>query len=297
MILQESAIKTNVPWETLLNFREVGYIDAVLQALLQFYDVSDYEIWVYLTFDSLNERIQIKESNQKQIIFIVGDESNRLPPELIRQAFALFKTYLSEIGNEPHVFPLPIGYSRASKHRMVVPILERSQNIFFSGNLHRGRSKLYQYFTRVKLPFPLLYRIRHVLGHQFDTAFPKSFVCFSNGFHNGLSPEEYSEHLYHSKIVLCPPGLSQPETMRHYEAMRAGCIIVSEKLPNTYFYQNSPILFVENWGEARDIIHRLLDNPTEMVDLHEKTIKWWHSHCSEKAAARYIFTKLKSLTV
>jgi hypothetical protein len=197
LLLTSTHIKTNVTWETLLAYREVGYIKEVIEALIGTYDLSEFEIWVFVHFDFLEEDIRIEKTDKRQII-----------------------------------------------------------------------------------------------AH-----FPRSFIRFSNGFHCGLTPEEYSARLYDSQIVLCPPGLSQPETIRHYEAMRAGCIVILEPLPDTYFYRNSPIIIIRNWREAQQKILHLLANPAEMVSLQHQILDWWNNRCAEKAAAQYIFSKLQTLSV
>lgn len=77
--------------------------------------------------------------------------------------------------------------------------------------------------------------------------------------------------------------------------MRAGCIIISEKLPGTYFYQNSPIIQVHHWRDGLRKVAELLENPIEMERLGDLTKKWWVERCSEEATAQFVFDKLTSL--
>lgn len=291
-------VKTNLQPEDLLGFREVGYIDKVLSELFCLINPDAYEFYIYFKLACHHNPILIEKSNKKQIIFLVSDESSEMPHALKEQAFAIFRHYLPEKEQKQNLFHLPVGYSRAFKHNNNIALPDRKYNVFFSGNLHVGRQKLYKYLTKLHfLPFSLLHRLQSFIKGNFDHQFPNSFIRFSKGFHTGLSPEEYNSKLANSKILLCPPGLANVETMRLFEGMKAGCILISEPLPQVYCYKNSPIIIIQNWKELDNIIPELLSNPGKMEKLQQETIAWWESHCSEKATARYIGNIIKYLEI
>ena len=112
---------------------------------------------------------------------------------------------------------------------------------------------------------------------------------------DGLPGEKYAEMLSNSKVALCPPGYHTPETFRHFEAMRAGTIVVSEPLPELDFYVGSPIVTVRNWGDARKAVSDLLGDIDALQERQEQTLHWWEQHCSERAVARRMASKLAEL--
>ena len=52
-----------------------------------------------------------------------------------------------------------------------------------------------------------------------------------------MSPDDYMKEMANSKICLAPRGTSF-ETFRHYEAASVGCVVVSYRLPPTWFNRN-----------------------------------------------------------
>jgi hypothetical protein len=80
-----------------------------------------------------------------------------------------------------------------------------------------------------------------------------------------MTPENYMKEMANSKICLAPRGTSL-ETFRHYEAASVGSVIVSGKLPPTWFYRNVP--FVNDWRNVDQVLHRLLQDPDNLKRLH-----------------------------
>jgi hypothetical protein len=203
--------------------------------------------------------------------------------------------YLPE-NKRDKIYHIPVGPSNHFVPGRVVPFQERACNVFFSGNLHLGRAHLYRVLTGVpSVPFAVLHRLRRLLGEQFDAAFPNSIIRFSRGFHNGIPPEEYARLLGESKIVLCPAGIENPETMRHFEAASLGCIIVTTPLPDVSVYRNVPFVVLPSWRELQATVQRLLREPTRMIDLHLQTLDWWRNTASPAAVSRQILHQMKQL--
>ena len=133
------------------------------------------------------------------------------------------------------------------------------------------------------------------IQRDFKKAFPDSIIIFNKKFKEGFSVHEYGEVLAESKIVFSPKGFDSSECFRLYEAMRAGCIVISERLPDIEFYKDSPIIQIDDWEEGLTIAKRLLLNPYEMERLQEEITKWWEERCSEEAMAKFVFNKIKLL--
>jgi hypothetical protein len=138
------------------------------------------------------------------------------------------------------------------------------------------------------LPFFAQHRLQAKIQSVYDNKYPNSYIRFTNGFMRGLDFKEYAEYIRNSKIVLTPHGSVVEECFRHYEAMKCGCIIVSERLPDNYFFSGSPIIQIDDWKEGDKIIKELLRNPQKMQELHLAALQWWQNVMSESAVARYM---------
>jgi hypothetical protein len=78
------------------------------------------------------------------------------------------------------------------------------------------------------------------------------------------------------------------ETIRYFQALRYGCVVICENLPDHWFYTGSPAIVVEDWAELPDHLDRLLRNPAMMTDLSESALAWWRNMASEPAVARFV---------
>jgi hypothetical protein len=112
----------------------------------------------------------------------------------------------------------------------------------------------------------------------------------------GLSFEQYADYIKKSKIVLTPHGSLAEECFRHYEAMKCGCLIISERLPDNYFFSESPIIQISDWAEGDRIIKDLLADPARMQALHEAALRWWRDVMSEPAVAVYMQQQIEDST-
>lgn len=97
-----------------------------------------------------------------------------------------------------------------------------------------------------------------------------------------------------TKICLVPRG-SYFETFRFFEALRYGCIVIAEKLPSHWFYDGSPAIQVADWSELDDVIELIENN--SLLELHQKSLDWWNTLCSETAVGKYMADKLNSIQV
>ena len=106
-----------------------------------------------------------------------------------------------------------------------------------------------------------------------------------------MSPDAYGRCLVNTKIALSPRGVSH-ETFRTYEAMRAGCVVVTDRQLSSWFTNGWPIIEVDDWLDVGDLVDGLIDDPVRLTDLSSNTIAWWQEYCSEEAVAHYIVRQL-----
>jgi len=246
----------------------------------------------------------ILDNSKKNILIYLSDEFSTAPTYLSKYFDAIFKCYLPDENNtEQHLFPFPLGYVKETKELKVKTIDQRKLNVFFSGNLNENRIALYQELSSLA-GITNKWNLRTIVTNKaiytfnrrdLSNVFPNSYIVFTDGFKTGFHPSAFSKILYNSKIALCPKGFYSSETFRHYEALRAGCVVISEKLPDTHLYKESPIIQLENWKNLRPLIQKLLKDENYLEELHQKSLRWYNDVFSEQVVAKYMQDILKQL--
>lgn len=288
-------------WDDL---NESNYVKGILLQL-QTLMGSDFENYVFYVFSNHNS-VRIPESlhhtsSKKKVLIYVSDELGSDPSMYSSNYFAIFKAYLGVGSFASNVFPFPLGCVNCVPSLKVKSVNQRKINLFFRGNLNMNRIDFYRSFSNFSFILPPKKLLRHKLYRQFliwiqsdfKNYLSNSIIMFNRNFKSGYSYSEYGQILSESKIVLSPKGFYSTECFRLYEALRAGSIIISEKLPPVVFYADSPIIQIENWKDGLRMARELL-NDTERMDLiQRKTIEWWETVCSERAVASYMQNKLE----
>jgi len=272
-------------------------------------DFADYRFYIFST-----EGIEVTPKSvdvdfARKILIIISDESSSIPLQLQKHYLAIFKSYIPYELRDSNIFPFSLASVKDVPKLDPIPILERPIGIFFSGSFHPNRYPLYEEFhplfkhlpKRLKGKGSYLFsrpRLRKFLRKDFSEERDnfRSIIKFTDGFKQGLSPEKYGKLLTESKIVLCPRGFKSPETYRHIEAIRAGAIAISEKLPDTHFYRGAPFVIVGDWREGLETAKGILSNPQLLQALQDRGIAWYENVCSESATAKYVQSKVKELT-
>jgi hypothetical protein len=263
----------------------------------------DFIIWSDLGRSYDPEFLQEKTGRPKVLIYI-SDETCSIPLHLVGTCAAIFKAYLPQELPERKLFALPLGYASGVPVYDSIPVNQRSTNVFFSGCAQRSRAGLGQVLIRLagQLAKPKEHEtvLQSSLApsepdtvYDWSAAFPDSYICVTAGFSSGLDRATYGAKLCNSKIALCPSGWQSSETFRHCEAMRAGCVLISNRLPSTRLYRNSPIIQLEDWTLLDKTVKDLLQDESRMSQLQNDTLAWWETVCSERAIASFIHQKLQ----
>jgi hypothetical protein len=248
--------------------------------------------------------IKLDRGGAGRVLIVIADEKEVFPVEEYQDYEHVFRAYGNPDGSVCHAFP--VGYHNAAGSAEPVDFDQRGISVFFSGYLNRNRLDLYKQFRPVWwLPRRNL-RNRYMKEiarraverltreRAFPDAIPGGRIAFTEWFGKGLPPEEYAQTLANTKIALCPPGFVSHETIRHWEAMRLGCVVISAPLPPNRFYKDSPIIQLKDWSELKPVLTDLLSDPARLRGLHEATVAWWKSRCSEEAVAEYMANLLTS---
>jgi Exostosin family. len=196
------------------------------------------------------------------------------------------------------VHHIPLGYY--SPPPAELPSWEhRVNDVFFAGSI---RQEVVERKSLLKIPNPKQV-VRNDMAESLKRLAAKKHwrlkLLLAEGFvphavawglateGSTISSDQYMREMANSRICLAPRGTSF-ETFRHYEAASVGCIVVSDRLPNTWFYRNIPFIFVKDWREIDKVLERLPQDLANLRTLHEQTLRWWTNRLSPAALANYV---------
>lgn len=202
----------------------------------------------------------------------------------------------------PPIVTIPLGYYNQSDHAPV-PFPARKWSVSFAGSIGRG-SSVTDRSLRQRLGTPkdrarvqmgnALEQLRGELsGEPIMILTLPQFPMMLPGQDEearGLTAA-YSGLLAQTRVCLVPRGNS-PETFRFFEALRSGCVVVCESLPDHWFYRGAPVVRVKRWAELSSILPPLLADRARLEEMHHATLRWWESRCSEEAVGRLMADRI-----
>lgn len=262
----------NVLWELPNNWCEEDYLKGILEHadfLLLNLGLSQRFVFVVT---SLSDRLPLRHS-ERVVVLQTSDEGHEIPA-YVDDAFMVFKCYRPFDVIPDNLRVIPLGCNKDVPALSPKSMTERGLDVFFIGR--SGFRK--QFFASTQTAF----RDRPNLTTKIEEA---------SGFRLGMSPDAYGRCLVNTKIALSPRGVSH-ETFRTYEAMRAGCVVVTDRQLSSWFTNGWPIIEVDDWLDVGDLVDGLIDDPVRLTDLSSNTIAWWQKYCSEEAVAHYIVRQL-----
>jgi hypothetical protein len=236
----------------------------------------------------------------KDVVLIwLGDEEGTIPYELSGNFRLILKSYWPISESVGNMHPFPLCGSSAVLERDPRPFEERKTGVFFSGNLNANRVDFYRQFipwggfppgnlpllARKLIARGLGSRPGRLLPRDFSASFPDSVIRFTGGFARGYPPGEFAARLADARIALCPPGFTSHETIRHFEAMSQGCVVVSATLPTNVLYRGSPVIEIEKWSALHSVLADMLNHPSRLAEISQSTYEWWNRVLSPEAIA------------
>jgi hypothetical protein len=252
------------------NFSEYHYLSEVVKHLSSHLDDTFH---LYIIHDNYSKKIH-KRHNVINVAIHIGNEVEFSDKNYEYFNF-IFRFYLEEECDYKKIFPINIGYNSSGKAKKfefssTTIIQERGNDVFFIGN---------------KKCRPEFYNSVHKYSKIYD-------ITFTDGFREGHNIREYRTLLGNSKICLVPSGVS-PETFRYTEAFASGCIVVTTQKLKSWFYQDSPTIFINNWSDfTEQFVKSILDS--DLDKLYEDNLNYYHNKLSPKANAEYIIKVLKN---
>jgi hypothetical protein len=190
---------------------------------------------------------------------------------------------------------VPIGTYNALDLPLT-PFAERRSDVFFAGSVIHAPGAAARVKARV-MPKGLARRamLRNVerLRRRVDVAVD---VRVTEGFKASAEadPGDYSRALMDSRVALVPRGATT-ETHRFFQALKYGCIPVTDSVPPIWFYEQAPFVRLRHWDELSDVVAPLLADSRRLDALHRAALAWWETVCSEKAVGRLMARTLNAL--
>jgi hypothetical protein len=222
-------------------------------------------------------------------------------PGLLNYEFQKILSLVSYKATTPKIFTIPLGYYK----QVDLPIKDfksRVYDVFFAGSTDNDtyiKGSLKSWITQwMKPPKTLarqsmIHNARKVKEKHPDLNVE---ILQTPGFMSSQTPDakSYSEQIMNAKICLAPRGTAF-ETYRFFEAIRYGCIVITEALPSHWFYEGSPAIQVKDWEDLSKVLEDLMGNRELMRKKHQETLMWWTSKCSDVKTGQYIVEKIKTL--
>ncbi len=302
-------------YEKLLEIRALKKFCKELNSLLQ--NKEQYQFYIFWGFIE-EETILLNEianysKEKNNVLFWIGDEEGYMPSiNLFSRFNYIFKAHLKNKDAidrknginifRPGLYHFPLLTIDDVPELPILPFCERKYSIYFCGNLNKNRVPFYVALNKkVSLlahldKFLLKYNLRGgnrlyelcFKNKSFDISYLYDNACikFYSGFNNGDNYNKYAHFLQNSKIVLSPKGFHSTECFRLYEAMRQGCIVITEPLPHVWCYKAAPCITIDSWKNLSSI----LSDVTQVFDRFSpaEIRQYYEERLSIKGIANYV---------
>lgn len=246
------------------NFSEYDYLKKIVDILS---DNLDDNYHLYIIHDNFKGNIII-DKNIINIAIHIGNEV-RYSNKNYEKFNYIFRFYLEHKCDYKKIFPISIGYNSSGKNtnfqfKNNIELKNRESDVFFIGNKKVRKS----FYNAIK-KYISIYDIR-----------------FTDGFRQGMKINDYIEQLNNTKICLVPAG-SSPETYRYTEAFASGCIVITTIKCESWFYENSPAIFIRKWSDFNEeLVNKILNS--DLKTLYDLNLKYYYEKLSPEANANYI---------
>ncbi|HEX8341001.1 MAG TPA: hypothetical protein VF624_08845 [Tepidisphaeraceae bacterium] len=184
------------------------------------------------------------------------------------------------------VFGMPLGYAQL----LDVPWVDwpaRRTDVFFAGTVPAGKSR-FQLRPSVAARRQMGEAVAELTRRR-----PDLLVACGAGNDAPYGPEEYSTRMMNARIALCPRG-NFDETFRLFESAKSGCVIVTEPLPDRWYYKGLPAVTLRQWSQLPRVVDELLRDNAALERAAVATRAWWESHADENAVADFMLERIEA---
>ncbi len=199
----------------------------------------------------------------------------------------------SPVRREARILRLPLGY-HSQEELPQIPMGDRSLDLFFAGEVnYKAPPGSYLRYTstskreaRVQL-WAELQRLQATGEWKLDLG------NISAGEKNAVPHfGSYSEKMMQSRICVAPRG-SVADSFRSFEGLRAGCLVVCNRLPaDEFMYPHAPLLIVHHWREIEGILKKYARDIAALEAWRARALAWWHDRLRPEAVAPWVAERL-----
>jgi hypothetical protein len=168
---------------------------------------------------------------------------------------------------------------------------ERNRNYYFSGGVALHSDFGYRKFTSTPKIIARQALVDAVVA--IEKKYPHLISGQSVKVHEQKSTGElsdihdYAERLMDSKVCLAPRG-TVADTWRFFEGLKSGCAVITNPVPDEWYYRGAPVIQIESWDELEAVLVPLLNDDAELEKKHLQSLRYWEQVCGEKALGRYL---------
>ena len=202
------------------------------------------------------------------------------------------------------VFAVPLGCHSVTD-LPVTPIAERPIALSFAGSVRHWEGWWGRFTARMGAPKVRsrqeMLRAANALKHahpnlRVEIRTTDGFMDFGPAADTSYdeTSRTYWDLLMNTKICLVPSGTFK-ETFRHFEALRAGCAIVTDAALDGWYGRGAPFIKLRSWEDLEGAIRPLLDDEAELERHHRAALEWWSTRCSERVVGKFIAARLNEL--
>ncbi|SNB75482.1 hypothetical protein SAMN07250955_11361 [Arboricoccus pini] len=193
---------------------------------------------------------------------------------------------------------LPLGYGVPATESTVTDITTRPYVTSFLGSIKQTAGKgrgLRGWLGTPKLVCRLamieaLRTLETRLGKE------RILLDITPGFQESRERQaRYLATMADTQICVAPRGTAH-ETLRVYEGLQHGSIIVCDRLPSHPFYRGAPLFQIAAWPDAVDLIEDLAADPERLKAMQQASLAYWRDVLSEAATAARIADFLDGLS-
>lgn len=192
-------------------------------------------------------------------------------------------------------FLLPLGLFRPFEPE-TIPILEREFDVAFMGSVNfeeKQQKRLTKIIAHPKvLARNLMADSLRKLGPGVNV-YTETLQAFEQSVWKD-SNQDYVDTIANTKISLVPRGTLH-ETYRFFESCKAGCVVICERLPKAWCYQNHPGILIEDWSDLPEIVEALLADDALMKRKSLEAYEYWQQYCSPSASSARVAEFIRKL--
>lgn len=191
------------------------------------------------------------------------------------------------------VIRLPLGY-HSQEELPQIHMQDRSLDFFFAGEIrHEVARNDYRYWlsTSKFLARGQLWQEVQRIAAQNRWNADLGNIASTQSQSHAPAFGSYSEKMMRTRICVAPRG-SVAESYRAYEGLRAGCLVVSNRLPNDEFLTGAPILQVDHWRELEGILERYARNVELLEKAREASLTFWRKHIAAEVLGKQLAQRL-----